>query len=228
MDELLSFYWLEFTRYVAAIVSGVALVSTVNPWLLLASVPFMTSLTWLAFYFLRSAREIKRLQAISCSPLYAQVSQSLEGAAVIRACSMEEALMESLFRSVFCFSRFPFSMFFPTLHVSLTALTTTPPATTTPTSPNGSQHPSYTPPLKPVAHEQVFLDKSKSQNRHSWSKVVETMLTEYEITSYCFTSRLSLTLWVAMVPLLHPPPPPPPESMLVWVGAVCSWYFNIE
>ena len=31
-------------------------------------------------------------------------------------------------------------------------------------------------------------------------KVVGTMLTEYEITSYCFTSRLSLTLWVAMMP----------------------------
>ena len=33
------------------------------------------------------------------------------------------------------------------------------------------------------------------------SKVVGTMLTEYEITSYCFSSRLSLTLWVAMMPL---------------------------
>ena len=34
----------------------------------------------------------------------------------------------------------------------------------------------------------------------AWSKVVGTMLTEYEITSYCFTSRLPLTLWVVMPP----------------------------
>ena len=106
MDEFLSIYCLDVTPYVAAIVSGVAFVSTVNPWLLLASVLFVTSLMWLAFYFLRSAREIKRLQAISCSPLYAQVSESSEGVTVIRACSMEEALMESLFRSVFCFVDF--------------------------------------------------------------------------------------------------------------------------
>ena len=37
-------------------------------------------------------------------------------------------------------------------------------------------------------------------NLQSWPKVVGTMLTEYEITSYCFTSRLSLTLWVATMP----------------------------
>ena len=112
MDEFLSICCLVFTQYLAAVVSGVALVSVVDPWLLLANVPLVTSLTWLAFYFLRSGREIKRLEAISCSPLYAQVSESSEGAAMVRACSMEEALMESLFRSVFCFSRVPFSKFF--------------------------------------------------------------------------------------------------------------------
>ena len=112
MDEWLSMYCLEFTRNLAAVISGVSVVSAVNPWLLLASVPFMASITWLVFYFLRSAREIKRLQAISCSPLYAQVSESSEGVVVIRACSMEEALMESIFRSVFCFNRLPILVFF--------------------------------------------------------------------------------------------------------------------
>ena len=48
------------------------------------------------------------------------------------------------------------------------------------------------------------LDGRELQSR---SKVVGTMLTEYEITSYCFTSRLSLTLWVAMMPPPHPLPP---------------------
>ena len=45
---------------------------------------------------------------------------------------------------------------------------------------------------------------TKYSDLQSWSKVVGTMLTEYEITSYCFTSRLSLTLWLAMMSPLPP------------------------
>ena len=59
--------------------------------------------------------------------------------------------------------------------------------------------------------------------------VVGTMLTEYEITSYGFTSRLSLTLWVAMMP---PPPPPSPRinvGVSWWSSrTVCNWYSNID
>ena len=44
------------------------------------------------------------------------------------------------------------------------------------------------------------IERNHIGELQSWPKVVGTMLTEYEFTSYCFTSRLPLTLWCS--PLL--------------------------
>ena len=97
MNEVLS---LE-VRYVLVVCSSVLLVVAVNPWMFLASFPLVTSLTFLAvYYFLRTAREVKRLEAIACSPLCAHVAETIDGVVVIRACSMEEPHIDLLYRFV--------------------------------------------------------------------------------------------------------------------------------
>ena len=60
------------------------------------------------------------------------------------------------------------------------------------------------PSLKPAHQWHAVFPMWPSQILQSWSKVVGTMLTEYEITTHCFISRLSLHRWV-------PRTPPPPE-----------------
>ena len=100
MDESLPYGVLEFLRFLLLVCSSVLLVSAINPWMLLVSIFLMTSLTFLAVYFLRAAREVKRLEAIACSPLYAHVAETIDGVVVIRACSMEEPLIDSLYRFI--------------------------------------------------------------------------------------------------------------------------------
>ena len=100
IDEVLPIEVLEALRYLCVFCLSVVVVSAVNPWMLLASIPLVTSLTFLAAYFLRTAREVKRLEAIACSPLYAHVAETIDGVVVIQACSMEEPLIDTLYRYV--------------------------------------------------------------------------------------------------------------------------------
>ena len=79
-----------------------------------------------------------------------------------------------------------------------------------------------------LVDEPVFYHTRQHSHLQSWSKVAGTMLTEYEIMSYCFTSRLSLTLW--RIAIMPPPPPPPPPRINVGGHYIlwCSWYSNID
>ena len=98
MDEHLPEDILEFLRFMAQVCSNLLLVSVIDPWLLFASVPLAGSLSWLTAYFLRTSREVKRLESISCSPLYAHVAETINGVVVVRACSMEKSQIESMYR----------------------------------------------------------------------------------------------------------------------------------
>ena len=61
----------------------------------------------------------------------------------------------------------------------------------------------------------------------SWSKVVGMMLTEYEITTHCFISRLS---WTSVGSYCRMPPCPRINvGVSRWpLRTVCSWYSNID
>ena len=98
MDEFLPEDLFEFLRFMAQVCSSLLLVSLVNPWLIFGSVPLAGSLFWLAAYFLRTSREVKRLESISCSPLFAHVAETINGVVVVRACSMEKSQIESMCR----------------------------------------------------------------------------------------------------------------------------------
>ena len=100
VDEFLPQSCLEFLTFMPQVCSSLVLVSALNPWLILASVPLGVVVWWLVGYYLRTADEIKRLEAISCSPLYAHVAESIDGVHVVRACSMERPHFELMCRYV--------------------------------------------------------------------------------------------------------------------------------
>lgn len=70
-----------------------ALVLTVctNPLTALLIVPLLSTFVWLRQVFVASSRELKRLDAVSRSPMYSRLSESLEGISVIRAMDMTDA-----------------------------------------------------------------------------------------------------------------------------------------
>lgn len=76
---------------VAAMVSVVCVLAATLVVMLAVLVPVMIAYVFCWMYFQRTSRELKRLDSISRSPVYAHFSQSLNGISSIRAYRAEEA-----------------------------------------------------------------------------------------------------------------------------------------
>ena len=98
MDEVLPYGLLEAVQYVMFTISVLVLVSIANFWVIAASVPF----TILSLYFckrqIRAAREIKRIEAITCSPVCAHVVDTIQGITTVRVYKRQEQFMDKLYR----------------------------------------------------------------------------------------------------------------------------------
>lgn len=68
-----------------AIASTITLISIVSPFALLAFLPLSAAYLKIQKQFRMTSREVKRIESISRSPLYAHFSESLSGASIIRA-----------------------------------------------------------------------------------------------------------------------------------------------
>ena len=63
--------------------------------------PFTVLFIYLAKYYLRSAREIRRLEAITCSPVYSLLADSLAGLEIIRSSEMEDDFLQKFYKWVY-------------------------------------------------------------------------------------------------------------------------------
>ena len=70
LDDLLPWTILDFVQLAVNMIGTFILASVVNPWVLIAVVPLLIYLLWLRNFYLSSAREIKRLEAVQRSPVY--------------------------------------------------------------------------------------------------------------------------------------------------------------
>ena len=100
MDETLPWYLLLFLQRMLFFVGAVGLVSVSNPWLNLGSVPFVLLSVYLARRAFGPARELKRLEAISTSPIYAHFSETVEGIVTIRSYRRQGHFTEKYYRLV--------------------------------------------------------------------------------------------------------------------------------
>ena len=103
MDESLPEDLYQCTRYVFYSVTVVILVSAVNYWVALASVPTVVLAFYLTRYYLRASREIKRLEAIASSPVYTHFTDTIQGIANIRTYNQQNAFLEKLYRLVYIY-----------------------------------------------------------------------------------------------------------------------------
>ena len=80
--------------------AGVILVCVAIPWLVI-SMPFLLGyFVYIRQRYLKSATELKRLEAVSRSPLYADFSATLEGLTTLRAYRLEAAATASFQRQL--------------------------------------------------------------------------------------------------------------------------------
>ena len=98
MDDLLPTCALHAQHYILLSVVGLLLPSIANPWLLLALVPFIVIASIVTRHYLKSSRELKRLEAVRCSPVYSHISATVRGLEVIHCSNMEADFLERFYR----------------------------------------------------------------------------------------------------------------------------------
>ena len=85
LDELLPSTLLDTVSGLVLCGSTIVLVSAVNPWMVLVSIPVATAFVLIRRYYIRTAREVKRLEGVLRSPVYAHLSTTLDGLLVVRS-----------------------------------------------------------------------------------------------------------------------------------------------
>ncbi|KAG0329331.1 hypothetical protein BG000_000100 [Podila horticola] len=93
-DNLLSESYRMFTGTAAIVLSTFILISTIFPYFLIPLVPMLVFYYYAAIYYRSSSRELKRIDSILRSSLYAHFSETLSGLATIRAYREQNRFIE--------------------------------------------------------------------------------------------------------------------------------------
>ena len=101
MDDILPRKFLFAIQLCLYFFSATILSAVANVWLFITCAPLTVLFIYLAKYYLRSAREIRRLEAISCSPVYSLLADSLAGLEIIRSSEMEDDFLQKFYKWVY-------------------------------------------------------------------------------------------------------------------------------
>ena len=90
VDRSLPSIFDSFLSCLFTVLATIFVISIANPWFLVVLVPLSCYYLYEQQFYVHSSREIKRLDSISRSPIYANFGETLDGASVIRAYQAEE------------------------------------------------------------------------------------------------------------------------------------------
>ena len=98
LDDVLPTHFLLAVEVSLFSFSTILLPAAANAWLILVATPVVAIVLYYGRYYMRSSREIKRLEAITCSPVYSHISETIAGLEIIRSSQMEQRFLKSLFK----------------------------------------------------------------------------------------------------------------------------------
>ncbi|XP_041637493.1 multidrug resistance-associated protein 4 [Cheilinus undulatus] len=90
LDSNMPWTFVDFIQVFLQILGVIAVSVSVIPWILLPVLPLLLVFLFLRRYFLRTSRNIKRLESTTRSPVFSHLSSSLQGLWTIRAFGAEE------------------------------------------------------------------------------------------------------------------------------------------
>jgi ATP-binding cassette subfamily C (CFTR/MRP) protein 4 len=85
LDESLPLALVYTMQYLLMTLGSITIIGMTNPWVLLILIPLLPTVLWLRRYYIHSSRQLKRLESVTRSPIYALFSSSLDGLTSIRA-----------------------------------------------------------------------------------------------------------------------------------------------
>ncbi|XP_033954626.1 ATP-binding cassette sub-family C member 4-like [Pseudochaenichthys georgianus] len=90
LDSNMPWTLVDFIQVFLQIIGTIAVSVSVIPWILIPVLPLLLIFIYLRRYFLQTARNIKRLEATTRSPVFSHLSSSLQGLWTIRAFGAQE------------------------------------------------------------------------------------------------------------------------------------------
>ncbi|XP_005190478.1 probable multidrug resistance-associated protein lethal(2)03659 [Musca domestica] len=93
VDEILPQVMMDVIQIFLALLGIVIVLAIVNPWYILATVIMFVIFYFLRSFYLKTSRDVKRLEAITRSPIYTHLGASLNGLATIRAFEAQDILI---------------------------------------------------------------------------------------------------------------------------------------
>lgn len=85
LDELLPLTLLDAMQALLSTFGALIIIGIINPWILLILIVIIPSFLWLRQYYLKTSRQLKRIESTTRSPIYSLFSSSFDGLMTIRA-----------------------------------------------------------------------------------------------------------------------------------------------
>lgn len=106
LDELLPKTFLLSIQYALMVSTAILVPAATNPWLLLVFVPATFLAVYITSYYLKTSRELKRLESICRSPVFSHVSETLNGLDTIRTRKRQDDFVDRFHGCVEIFFHF--------------------------------------------------------------------------------------------------------------------------
>ena len=98
LDEELPKIFLISIQFILILLTGILVPVFTNPWLLCVVVPLTMLALYISKYYLKTSRELKRLESICRSPVFSHISETLDGLDTIRTRGKEGDFMDRFYR----------------------------------------------------------------------------------------------------------------------------------
>ena len=98
MDEVLPKTFLMSIQLVLLLFTSILVPTVSNPWLLLVVVPITLFAKLISRYYLKTSRELKRLESVCRSPVFSHISETLDGLETIRTRGNQRDFIERFYR----------------------------------------------------------------------------------------------------------------------------------
>ena len=81
-------------------VSSILVPVATNYWLFLVLALIISLFVYFVRYYVKTSRELKRIEAIRCSPVYSHIAETLSGLEVVHSSNMQSAFLDRMNRLV--------------------------------------------------------------------------------------------------------------------------------